>query len=75
MDTTRVLIDHDSEESLPEGIDRQKFCRHMVSSSSLSMPAKLADGASSFRGVCGASAFGFMSFMNMMSCGFVQEQY
>ena len=75
VDTTRVLIDHDSEANLPEGVARLKYCRHMVSNSSLSMPAKLADGASSFRGVCGASAFSFMSFMNMMSCGFVQEQY
>ena len=75
VDTTRVLIDHDSEANLPDGIARLKYCRHMVSNSSLSMPATLADRASSFRGVCGASAFSFQSFFSMMSCGFVQEQY
>ena len=29
IDTNRVLMDHESEDTLPEGNDRLNYCRHM----------------------------------------------
>ena len=48
VDTTRVLLDHDSESYLPQGEERLNFCRHMLSNAALSMPAKVANGASTW---------------------------
>lgn len=33
MDTVRVLVDHDSEDTLPEGNDRLNYSRHLVNAS------------------------------------------
>ena len=76
MDTTRVLLDNDSESSVPAGEERLAYCRHMLSNASLSMPAKITSSAESWRGCCGSSsAFSFSTYMSALSCGFVQEQY
>jgi len=76
MDTTRVLLDNDSESSVPAGEERLAYCRHMLSNAALSMPAKLTQSAESWKGCCGSSsAFSFSSYMASFSCGFVQEQY
>lgn len=66
VDTTRVLLDHESESGLPDGEDRLSFCRHMLSNSSLSMPAKLSNGT-----------FGFTisTYLQAFMCGFVEDTY
>lgn len=76
MDTIRVLLDNDSESSVPAGEERLAYCRHMLSNASLSMPAKLAHSAESWKGCCGSSsAFSISTYMSAFSCGFVQDQY
>jgi len=66
VDTTRVLLDHEAESGLPDGEERLNYCRHMLSNSSLSMPAKLANGT-----------FGFTvsTYLQAFMCGFVQDTY
>ena len=78
MDTTRVLLDNDndSESGLPAGEERLALCRHMLSNASLSMPAKIMNGAEGWRGYCGQSAsFSLSAYMSTLSCGFVQDHY
>ena len=75
VDTIRVLIDHDTEEGLPEGSERRNYCRHMLSNASLSMPARIADGASTWKGCFGASAFSLSTYLQAFSCGFTEDIY
>jgi len=63
MDTTRVLLDNDTEATLPEGEARLTKWRHMLSNSSLSMPAKIASSANSWKGCFGGSAFSLSTYM------------
>ena len=64
VDTTRVLLDHDSESSVPEGDFRLNFCRHMLSNASLSMPAKITNSSSTWKGCCGSGgAFSFTTYL------------
>jgi len=75
VDTTRVLLDHDSESYLPEGEERLNFCRHMLSNAALSMPAKVANGASTWQGCFGSSSYSLSSYLQAFTCGFVEDTY
>ena len=75
VDTIRVLIDHDYESSVPTGEERMNFCRHMLSNASLAMPARIANGANTWKGCFGQSAFGLSTYLQAFSCGFVEETY
>ena len=75
IDTTRVLLDHESESALPDGEERLQYCRHMLSNTSLSMPAKIANGANTWKGVCGASSYSISTYLQAFTCGFVQDTY
>ena len=75
VDTTRVLLDHNDEGSLPEGEERLNFCRHMLSNSALSMPAKIANGASTWSGCFGTSSYSLSSYLTAFSCGYVEDTY
>lgn len=75
VDTTRVLIDNDSESYLPEGEERLNFCRHMLSNASLSMPAKIANGANTWKGCFGSSSFSLSTYLQAFSCGFIEDTY
>jgi len=75
IDTTRVLLDHTSESSLPDGEERMKFCRHMMSNTSLSMPAKIASGANTWKGCFGASSHSISTYLQAFTCGFVQDTF
>jgi len=58
VDTVRVLIDHENEESLPEDInERIKFCRHMMINSSLAFPAKIANEAVPWKAWVGTASY------------------
>lgn len=63
VDTTRVLLDNDSESTLPEGEERITKWRHMISNASLSMPAKIASSANSWKGMLGGSAYSLSTYM------------
>lgn len=75
VDTTRVLLDHEYESGLPDGDERLQFCRHMLSNASLSMPAKIANGASTWQGCFGSSSYSLSSYLQALSCGFVEDNY
>lgn len=75
VDTIRVLIDHDYESGVPSGEERMNYCRHMLSNASLAMPARIANGADSYKGCFGSSAFGLSTYLQAFSCGFVAETY
>ena len=57
IDTVRVLLDHESEETLPEGLDRLNYCRHMILNTALAVPAVINNGAIPFKGCCGGFAY------------------
>ena len=57
IDTVRVLADHDSEDTLPEGNDRLNYCRHMMINSAIAMPAKIANTAIPMKSCCGTKAY------------------
>lgn len=75
IDTTRVLLDADSEAALPEGEERLQKCRHMLTNASLSMPAKIANSASGWKGLFGSSSFTISTYLQAFSCGFVQDEF
>jgi len=63
VDTTRVILDNDSEATLPKGEERLTKWRHMISNASLSMPAKIANNANSWKGMLGGgSAFSLSTY-------------
>ena len=75
IDTTKMLIDRDDEAGLPSDESRMKQARHMLSGSSLSMPAKIESGASGMKGMCGQSSYSIASMFQALTCGFVQDTY
>lgn len=76
VDTTRVLIDHDYESSVPKDDFRMMNCRHMLTNASLAMPARIANGSTTWKGCCGgSSAWSMSTYLQAFSCGFVQENY
>ena len=74
VDTVRVLLDAEAEGNLPAGEERLSRCRHMLSSASLSMPAKYLRSAEGL-GCCGQQALGWAAFMSAVSCGTVQDEF
>ena len=41
LDTVRCMLDIDDEVSVPQGLERLQFCRHMIVNSCFSMPCKI----------------------------------
>ena len=62
IDSTKVSIDRDDEDDLPSDETRLKQVRHMLSGSSLSMPAKIESGAQGMKGMCGKSSYSISSY-------------
>jgi diacylglycerol kinase family enzyme len=57
IDTVRILSDHESEDTLPEGVDRLNYCRHMMINSAVAMPAKIANTAIPMKNCCGNKSY------------------
>lgn len=57
MDTVRVLVDHDSEETLPEGNDRLNFSRYLVNASGVGIQPKVARTARPYKNCCGNRSY------------------
>lgn len=70
VDTTRVLLDRDSESGLSADESRLASCRHMISNSSLSMPARIANSATSWKGCCGRASFSISTYLKAYSGNF-----
>ena len=75
MDTTRVLLDHDREDTLPEGAERLNFCRHMLSNSCMSMPAKIQGSTNSLNFVCGGAASSLATMWNGGLMGYTLDGF
>ena len=71
IDTTRVLMDHESEETLPEGLDRISFCRHMMINSTCSMPAVIANAAKPFKACCGKASYSIATLLEACKGNFI----
>jgi diacylglycerol kinase family enzyme len=73
IDAIRVLIDVDSEQGLPNGPERLKNCRYMMSGSQMSMPAKIAKTAKNL-GFCSCSK-PLVSFYKGVTRSFEEDKY
>jgi len=73
IDTTRVLLDHDNEASLPEDVEeRYKLCRHMLSDSSLTMPTNVGMASKSWYSCYSLS---IATWMKGLSCSFTPSSF
>ena len=73
MDTTRVLIDCDEPDYLPNDVEERYFkCRHMLSDSTLVMPANVSASSKSWWSCCCSSstAFSVATWFKGLSCSF-----
>lgn len=75
IDTTRVLLDRDSESGLSNDESRLASCRHMISNSSLSMPARIASSANSWKGCCGRASFSISTYLKAFSGNFMCDRF
>ena len=75
MDTTRVLLDHDREDSLPEGAERLNFCRYMLSNSCMSMPAKIQGSQNSLNFCCGGASSSLATMWNGGLMGYTLDGF
>lgn len=75
IDTVRVLMDHESEESLPEGNDRLNFCRHMMINSAIAMPAKIANTAIPMKSCCGNKSYEIATLWEACKGNFRADAY
>ena len=57
LDSCRVLLDHKTEETLPEGEERYNVCRHFDNSCGLGLTAKITAGAAPYKGCCGKRSY------------------
>ena len=63
VDTIRVLLDHDSEDTLPEGIERFNFCRHSIINAGCAMPPLIAFKAKAWKTCCGKTRYRISSML------------
>ena len=57
VDTIQCLLDHESEETLPEGLERFNFCRHSIINNGFAMPPMIAFKAKSWKTCCGKTSY------------------
>lgn len=72
IDTVRVLIDTDSPGELIEGEEMYQKCRHMLSDSTLVMPAAVSAQSKSWWAACcsPSTAFSVSTWCKGLTCGF-----
>lgn len=75
IDTVRVLMDHESEDTLPEGNDRLNYCRHMMINSAVAMPAKIANTAIPLKGCCGTKSYELATLWEACKGNFRPDTY
>lgn len=73
VDTARVLLDHDSEDSLPQGLERLNFCRHMIINSGCAMPPLIAFKAKYWKTCCGKTSYAIATLVEAMKGNLVSE--
>ena len=75
IDSVRVLMDHDSEDTLPSGNDRLNYCRHMMINSAIAMPAKIANTAIQFKTCCGTRSYEIATVWEACKGNFRPDNY
>ena len=75
-DTVRVLVDHESEDTLPED-DGSKIMqwRHMINNTSLSLPANVVVEAEKYKGCCGKACYSVATVMEAVKCNVRPDLY
>jgi diacylglycerol kinase family enzyme len=56
-DTARILMDHETEETLPEGIERLNHLRYMMINSGAALPPLVAFKAKAWKACCGKTSY------------------
>ena len=75
IDTVRILLDHESEDTLPSGDERAKFCRHMDINCTLSMPARIGHRAIPYKTCCGPNSYVISTLLEAMKCNIPRDQF
>jgi diacylglycerol kinase family enzyme len=75
LDTIRVLLDHESEDSLPEGEERSSLCRHFDINAGVAIVGKIVDGAIPWKGCCGKKSYDIATIVQKCKGNFVYEDY
>lgn len=75
MDTIRVLADHDDEDSLPAGLDKLKFCRHMMINSTMGVPAKIQTSAGPLKWLFGTKCYEVASLFEAVKGNFRADTF
>lgn len=70
IDTVRVLMDHEDEDSLPTGMDRLNFCRHMMINACVALPAIVANKAIAWKACCGKASYTIATVCEILKCNF-----
>ena len=65
-DTVRVLMDYESEETLPEGIERLNHLRYMMINSSAALPPLVAFKAKAWKACCGKTSYTIATLIEAM---------
>ena len=75
IDTCKVLLDHDSEATLPEGDERINYCRYMMNATGLGAPPRISKAALPFKKCCGTGSYAFASMIIACKGGFDPELF
>lgn len=75
MDTIRVLADHDDEDSLPDGLDRLNFCRHMMINSTLGVPSRIQVSAGPLKRFFGTKCYEVASLFEAVRGNFRPDNF
>jgi diacylglycerol kinase family enzyme len=73
VDTIRVLLDHDSEDTLPEGIERFNFCRHSIINAGCAMPPLIAFKAKAWKTCCGKTSYTIATLIEAIKGNIIPE--
>lgn len=75
MDTIRILMDHESESTVPTNNDRLNYCRHEIINSAIAMPAKIANTAIPLKSCCGMKSYDIATLWEACKGNFVPDTY
>lgn len=75
IDTLRVLVDHDSEETLPKGLERYDFCRHQMINSGLILPPLVAIKANYWKEWFGKGSYTIATIIEAIRGNLVNDTF
>jgi len=75
LDSVRVLLDHETEESIPEGEEKVNLCRHFDVNAGISITAKVTEGAIPYKKCCGKASYEIATIVQKCKGNFVPENF